>query len=209
MWYHPLFSLIPEPQPRLRQKEGEKRTTLRNSRTALPDQARNRRSGLDTESWFARLDKATDLIARRKYPADRDFGDCVAFTPSWGTLYKLTKLADDELRVDPQVAVPDLPERQNTSRARRQQISRPRLQAPGVAVESRLVDARAAPEKPPDCRFRLGIDPDGLGALRSGLAHARNHALRKPLGLLLGHRGEHRQQDPRTISLSAQRCGSV
>src|SRR5215471_3612043 len=35
-----------------------------------------------------------------------------------------------------------------------------------------------------------------LGALRSGLAHARNHAFGKPLGLLLGHGGEHRQQDP-------------
>src|SRR5215831_18588634 len=34
-----------------------------------------------------------------------------------------------------------------------------------------------------------------LGALGSGLAHARNHTLRKPLGLLLGHGGEHRQQD--------------
>src|SRR5262249_16804317 len=49
---------------------------------------------------------------------------------------------------------------------------------------------------------RLGIDPRppnrivALGALGSGLAHAHNYTLRKPLGLLLGQGGEYRQQDP-------------
>src|SRR5215472_14882938 len=74
--------------------------------------------------------------------------------------------------------------------------------SPDADGRRRLVDARAAPQKPLYCSFRLGIDPGppnriaALGALRSRLAHARNHTLRKPLGLLLGHRGEHRQQDP-------------
>src|SRR5215471_15177697 len=78
LWHHPLFSLIPEPHRRLRQKEGEKQTTLRNSSTTLPDQEEQAaRSG--PESWFAR--QATNL---RKYPADRaaqkTAGCCVVST---------------------------------------------------------------------------------------------------------------------------------
>src|SRR5215831_20918147 len=70
--------------------------------------------------------------------------------------------------------------------------------SPDADGRSRLVNARAAPQESLDRPFRLSVDPRSpnrfaaLGALRSGLAHARNHALGKPLGLLLGHGGEHR-----------------
>src|SRR5262249_19518582 len=55
--------------------------------------------------------------------------------------------------------------------------------SPDTDGRSRLVNARAAPQESLDRRFRLGIDPRppdrfaALGALRSGLAHARNHTL--------------------------------
>src|SRR5262249_40689974 len=74
--------------------------------------------------------------------------------------------------------------------------------SPDADGGSRLVNARADPQESLDLPFRLSVHPRppnrfaALGALRSGLAHARNHALGKPLGLLLGHGGEHRQQDP-------------
>jgi hypothetical protein len=51
----------------------------------------------------------------------------------------------------------------------------------------RFIDARACRRRALDCPFRLGIDPRpadrlaALGALRSGLAHARNDPLGKPL----------------------------
>jgi hypothetical protein len=55
--------------------------------------------------------------------------------------------------------------------------------SPDADGRSRLVDACAAPQKPLNRSFRLGIDPGppnriaALGALRSGLAHARNRTL--------------------------------
>src|SRR6516225_10173088 len=87
--------------------------------------------------------------------------------------------------------------------------------SPDADGRSRLVNARATPQKSLDRPFRLGVDPRppnrfaALGALAAAL---RMPAITRPesrLASCLAMVASTASRIPRTISLSAQRCGSV
>src|SRR6516164_7670376 len=87
--------------------------------------------------------------------------------------------------------------------------------SPDADGRSRLVNPRATPQKSLDRPFRLGVDPRppnrfaALGALAAAL---RMPAITRPesrLASCLAMVASTASRIPRTISLSAQRCGSV